>query len=256
MYFYVSPEWKFLFTEDSQLEFSRLWAIEANLVNELNKRGDGWSSVVKIVSEKNSGNSCSLYLKRQRNYFSKTWRHPLRGISTFQREYSNFLKCKQYQIPVVSIVAFAIHKQAKNTDSILITLGLEGYCSLLEWQSKIPELQNKYQFIDKLAEAIAKVHNAGYQYNCLYPWHIYIKETDGFVDVRLIDLEKMKKNILRHRRVINDLEALFRHSKHWTLRDYLHFLKSYSKYTKYKDYTVRSTFKKISRRNYKKLKNA
>jgi hypothetical protein len=135
---------------------------------------------------------------------------------------------------------------------------LEGYTPLDEllgsYQEKgWPERARRNRLIEALASPVRKLHEKGFQHNCLYPRHLFIKETDIEIRVRVIDLEKNKWRPLGNKRRVRDLESLHRRTEGFTRSDRLRFLKAYCG-IKRLDKSPKRLCRKIIRQNKRKNK--
>ena len=103
------------------------------------------------------------------------------------------------------------------------------------------------------------MHNQHLQHNCLYEKHIFLKQLeDGSIDVRLIDLEKVKWKPFKAQAMYRDLGSLYRHSSGWNNRDYLRFFLFYqkeSRLSKPSKRTLNTFFEKVQTKQIKSDKS-
>jgi tRNA A-37 threonylcarbamoyl transferase component Bud32 len=231
---YVSDAWAPLLRERGLDSLDAFWELELPAVDAPNTgRGKGGiSEVSRMVLTVNEGEEKVLMVKRQQNYFSRTLLHPIRGIPTFEKEVINALRYKKLDIPAIEPVFFERISHPEGVRAVLVTEFLDGYISLdelvNEWQEKgWPSHDQRRRIIKAVAHAVRKIHQGGLMHNCLYPKHIFVKDTGEEVRVRFIDLEKNKWLPLGSRRVIKDLSTLNRRSSHWARTDRLRFLMHY-----------------------------
>jgi hypothetical protein len=244
--------------EREGLDFDSLWKIDLEPIDEPNTgRGRaGWSSVSRFSLKTGEGEERPLILKRQVNHFGRTMLHPLRGVPTFEREFASILRYKRSGIPAIEPVYFGRRRNAEGVRAILVTEFLEGFTPLDEmirtWQGQgTPGRQEKDRLLRAIAAVVRKLHDQGFQHNCLYPRHLLVGEEEGRVLVRVIDLEKSKFRPLGDRRRVRDLESLHRRTGWWTIADRLRFLKAYCGAQRL-DTTAARLCQKIERRNRKK----
>lgn len=173
------------------LSFDRLWSLPKNWFDTPNEARGGWSGVTRTELDTRKGKT-KVFVKRQQNYTSRTWRHPFRGISTFQKE-------------------------------------LDNYTSLDQLDPTHLSQQQRQQLLRKLAKLTRKMHRSHYVHNCFYPKHVFVKLTrKGKWKIRLIDLEKMRWRFSSKLAMKRDLSSFNRHADNrWTLKDRLYFFKSY-----------------------------
>jgi hypothetical protein len=230
---FVTPQWRKIFTRQG-LDFDALWRMDLEPLDDPNTgRGrGGWSSVSFLSLQLNDGHEKRLILKRQKNHFSRTLCHPLRGIPTFEKEIRNILRYNRSGIPALEPVFYERRYNSDGIQAILITEYLEGYMPLDELISSYeeqgwPERAVRNRLIEALSSPVRKLHEKGFQHNCLYPRHLFISHTDQEISVRVIDLEKNKWRPLGSKRRVRDLESLHRRTRGFTLSDRLRFLKAY-----------------------------
>lgn len=206
-----------------KISFENIWQLDAPWFEAPNQRRGGWSGVVKTVLELN-GENTDVFIKRQENHFTRTWQHCLRGIPTFQKEFSNIQRLRKLDVPTLEAIYFA--KSGKK--AILITKALEGFESLEELNASALPRAQKNALINHIAGVIHKLHQHRFQHNCLYAKHIFVRQTAQGWQVRLIDLEKMKRRLSQKQAMLRDLSTLSRHvPKTWSRSDRLRFLLAY-----------------------------
>ncbi len=253
---YVSEDWAPLLRERGLDSLDAFWQLELTAVDEPNRGRGGISEVSRMVLVVNEGEEKVLMVKRQQNYFSRTLLHPIRGIPTFEKEVGNALRYKKLDIPAIEPVFFERIRHPEGERAVLVTEYLDGYISLdelvNEWKDAgWPSHARRSRIMKAVAQAVRKIHQGGLMHNCLYPKHIFVKDTGEEVLVRFIDLEKNKWFPLGCRRVIKDLATLNRRSADWGRTDRLRFLRHYLG-TDLKDSRFRKIFWKIARKTRKK----
>ncbi len=233
---YISPEWYGILEEQGLCGFSALWEKELSYIEEPNSgRGkNGWSGVSLLPLEIPGMGRRNLVLKRQFNHVSRSLRHPFSGIPTVTREFHNILLYREVGVPTVVPVFHAVRKGKEGTRAVLVTEYLEGYSSLeeliAEWEENgWQDLSRRCRIIETAARVLRKLHRNGIVHKCMYPKHIFVKETGQTCDVRLIDLEKSRNGIgcLGNGGGVRDLESLHRHTGQLTHADRMRFLTAY-----------------------------
>ncbi|MBW1707641.1 MAG: lipopolysaccharide kinase [Deltaproteobacteria bacterium] len=255
---FIAPQWHKIFTRQG-LDFDALWRMDLKPLDEPNVgRGrGGWSSVSRLSLQLSDGNEKRLILKRQKNHFSHTLCHPFRGIPTFEKEISSILRYKRLGIPALEPVFYERRSNSQGIQAILITEYLEGYMPLDELVSSYqeqgwPERAWRNRLIKALASPVRKLHEKGFQHNCLYPRHLFIRQKGQEIRVRVIDLEKNKWRPLSNKRRIRDLESLHRRTGGFSRSDRLRFLNAYCG-VKRLDKNARRLCRQIIRQNRKKM---
>lgn len=204
--------------------FTALWDLQLEAVDEPNTERGGWSSVAKLTLGEQS-----FYLKRQINHLTRTLHRPL-GEPTFAREMRNIQRYQQLGIPALRAAYFAQRKVGREQRAILMTYALEGWQDLDHWQAHWPQLSNEQQqgVLQACAQLARRLHEAGQLHGCFYPKHIFLQEQAAGMTAQLIDLEKTRPLLLGRRDRIKDLEPLFRRSQHvWGREQVQLFLQSY-----------------------------
>ena len=84
---YTAAEWKDTFAFNGLRTFDDFWKLEAKWFEEPNKRRGGWSGVARCELNLPGGGKVAVFLKRQEHHITRTFTHPVRGLSTFVREF-------------------------------------------------------------------------------------------------------------------------------------------------------------------------
>lgn len=228
---YWGDNWRQKFSDNDLDNFDAIWDLNTDWFEEPNQRRGGWSGVVRIDLNTPQGQE-GIFIKRQENHITKTISHPFRGMPTFQREFKNILRSKKNNLPIFDLVYFAKRKINGNLQAILITKELTDYIPLeserfLVGGDLIKNKQHKEKLIEKVADTLRQFHQYHYQHNCLYLKHIFVKPVEDSWDVKLIDLEKLKRAFFKRDAVFRDLYTLYRHAKGWSKKDQVKFFKVY-----------------------------
>lgn len=253
---YLNPNWNTLLAANSLNSFEDFWVLDIPAVDEGNfGRGqDGWSNVCIHSLKNHDSKNCLIVIKRQSNYYSRTLRHPLRGIPTFVKEFNFIRTYEALEVPALKVVYFATRLQDGDMQAILVTEYLEGYRSLedviKDWAKGAKRAQRK-PVINCVATLIAQLHRQGLEHRCLFPKHIFVPDNPETKPACLIDLEKTRSHPLSFGRQVRDFTALARRSASVCDRDKLRFLKSYLQITRLDD-NAKKLWRKISRRIEKK----
>ncbi len=254
---YFQNEWQQVLAINELDNFNALWTLEADWFEEPNIRRGGWSGVVKIDLDAPQGN-IGVFIKRQENHLTKSLLHPIRGRPTFEREFRNILRLRKNNIPTLEPVYFAKRILKGDHQAILITKELAGYTPLesqrfLTTGDLIKDSGHKDRLFKKVAEAIRVMHHHHYQHNCLFLKHLFIKPDGDSWDVKIIDLEKLKKTIFKRSAVYRDLYTLYRHAEGWSTKDRVKFFQAYVQEDKLSDKS-KMLWKAIERKILRKLR--
>ncbi len=214
---------------DADLDcFESFWVLPKNLVDEPNRRGDGWSIVSRHDLQLADGRSIGFYLKRQQNYFP---RHVIRRTRPLLwREYRRLCDFSNWKVPALEVIAIGIRHSAEGCQGILATLALDDYRSLDQLMAQFrPNLPD--QVLAAVAGAVGHMHSRHYFHGNLYPKHVYVSQTDpSSADspaVRFIDLEDAVYLPVSNLGRVRDLEKLNRYSSDLSLFRRLRFFYRY-----------------------------
>lgn len=228
---FIAAGWKDIFAHNGLTGFDSWWQLNTDWFEPPNKRRGGWSGVARVELDLPQGGHRRVFLKRQENHVRKTWRHPLRGEATFIGEMRNLQDLAGKEVGTLEPLYFAQRRQDGNVRVVLLTLELTGYIPLKEiidqWQGSGWQ-QHRLQrlvLIPRVAQLVSRMHHGYRVHNSLYPKHLFVN-TDS-MDVRVIDLEKMRRALTPLRAAKRDLDSLNRRSPHFSRTDRLRFLLAY-----------------------------
>lgn len=220
---FIAKKWQ-SFLKNLQLDnFDAWWKFKAGWFEEPNERRGGWSGASRVELDNPGGKPVAFFLKRQQDHTTRTWRHPLKGVLTFEREAENILACQQAGIPTVELVFFAQKVVDGRRCAVLETVALDNFTEL----KRLADRRQRRAVIRACADTIRRLHAANLQHNCLYPKHIFIRLDGNKAEAKLIDLEKTKNVRQRHKATLRDLDSLNRHAEGWSQTDRLRFLLDY-----------------------------
>ncbi len=254
---FFGDNWRSILTANKFDSFNTIWDLKTAWFEEPNIRRGGWSGVVKIDLDAPQGN-VGVFIKRQENHLTKSLLHPIRGRPTFEREFRNILRLRKNNIPTLEPVYFAKRNRKGDYQAILITKELAGYTPLeserfLTTGDLIKGRGHKDRLFKTVAEAIRAMHHHHYQHNCLFLKHLFIKSDGDSWDVKIIDLEKLKKTIFKRSAVYRDLYTLSRHAEGWSTKDRVKFFQAYVQEDKLSDKS-KTLWKAIERKILRKLR--
>jgi len=230
---FVNERWRPILAHNGVSSFEALWALEAAWFEEPNQRKGGWSGVSRCELDLPAGGRCAIFLKRQENHRARLWNHPLRGISTFLREFQHIMHYRSSGVPTLEPVYFGMRKIGKDERAILITEELTGFVSLEDrvqrWlRDGAPARPARLRLLRAAATLLRQMHDHGIQHNCFFPKHVFLRVgDDGGVEARVIDLEKSRWRPSRLVCARRDLYTLNYHSLCWSRSDRLWFFREY-----------------------------
>ncbi len=201
-----------VFANNNLATFTQLWELQADWFEEPNLRRNGWSGVIKYSLNDKQGTELPVFIKRQQNHNHKTLLHPVKGVPTFRREYFNILRLQKKSVPTIDALYYGERQVDGNAQSILITRSLEGYISFEELfeLDKLPADDIMHNIMQTAGRTVRLMHNANYRHGALFPKHFFTRYSTEQVDVKLIDLEKLKWLPFRSRLSFNDLSRVIR----------------------------------------------
>ena len=259
MHDYITDEWQALAQAGGLHDFDTLWKLDIGWFEEPNQRRGGWSGVSRLEVDLPDGTRTAVFIKRQQNHITRTWRYPLRGITTFRREFENLQWLQDVGVPTLDVLYFAERRVDGDRRAILVSRELTGYASFEDcmqyWQQHgFPDKPVWRALIRKLAAIARRMHGHHIQQNCFLPKHVFIGGIDGDMDIRLIDFEKAKRSITVERAMLRDLDTFNRRSPGLRTTDRLRFLLAYFGRERV-DARVRSTWDKLVARMRKKQRS-
>ncbi|MEA3466568.1 MAG: lipopolysaccharide kinase InaA family protein [Thermodesulfobacteriota bacterium] len=229
---YISPQWQQLLNDNQLNNFEAWWQLELPAVDEGNygRSQNGWSRVCLHSLTSATGQTRRVVIKRQSNYRSRTPLHPMRGISTFIKEYNFIQRYEQLEIPALKAVYCATRQQGNDLQAILVTEYLDDYRPLdnilAQWDNGYTRGQ-RAAIVQSSAQLVAKLHNQGLEHRCLFPKHIFVKAAPPHDQACLIDLEKSRYKPWSSGRQVRDLTALARRTGNISNRDLVLFFRHY-----------------------------
>jgi len=204
-------------------DFEALWRLDLEPVDEANIRRGGVSSVCRLQI-----GSAEYYLKRQQGYFTRSLHHPF-GESLYAREWRNIQKFQRLNIAALSSAFFGTRDSGKAQRAILLTHALDGFADLSSYLNHWQRLaaEEREAIVRCCGELAKNLHQAGQKHGCLYPKHIFLRQSQDGWQSCLIDLEKARPLLPFQRERISDLEPLLRRAAQWTDEEQRLFLRSY-----------------------------
>jgi hypothetical protein len=230
---FINERWRPILAHNGLSDFDALWKLKADWFEEPNRRRGGWSGVARCELALPGGGSRAIFLKRQENHCTFSFRHPIEGVPTFLREFRRIMHYRACGIPTLEPVYFAMRRIGNDRRAILVTEELTGFVSMEErvqrWLKEgAPPRATRLRMLEAVAVLLRKMHEHGIQHNCFFPKHVFVRmATDGGIEVRVIDLEKSRWRPAKTLSARRDLYSLGGHSLCWSRSDRLWFFKSY-----------------------------
>lgn len=202
--------------------FEGWWQAQGEWVEEANQRRGGESGVQRL-----SGDGRPLYCKRQSGHLHRSLRHPL-GRPTVLREAESIRAFRALGLGVPELVYCGARKQGDGSwQALLVTEELPGFIALDRWyaeQATDVSPGARAMLLDRLGQALALMHGAGWQHGCLYAKHVFVRVEEGafgpVVELALIDLEKCRRRWLHAFAARHDMAQFARHRGGMPLADW------------------------------------
>lgn len=216
---FASAETRALFANNRLPGFAELWALEAPWFEAPNARRNGQSGVVTHELRIAGGSSQRVFIKRQQNHGTRTFLHPIRGRPTFYREYRAIRKLNAIGVPTVEPLYYGAAKSDGAWKAILVTRALDDYVPLQDYFSAPGPGASPAEaeaVLRGLVDAIKPMHRHHFSHGCLYGKHVFVKASTNreaaSAEIRLIDLEKVRRKTSRRGIIKHDLSQLIRHT--------------------------------------------
>lgn len=257
---FILEDWRPTFKYNDLNTFQDFWEFEADWFEEPNIRRGGWSGVMRAELKSPDESERVIFLKRQENHVTKTFKHPIKGKMTFEVEMKALMQLRAHGIPTLEPLYYAQRTIDGDRRALLITQELAGYISLEDLTNKWIENgwagpAERKRVIQSVAGLMRSMHKHKLQHNCFYPKHILLKFEGDEIDVRIIDLEKVKRRWFRSTATLRDLYTLNRHLHTWPLTDKVRFLLIYMEIPRLNS-LAKQFWKKIAKRTIRKNKLA
>lgn len=217
---FTSSESKQLLKANGLDRFERLWELEAPWFENPNERREGISGVVTWQLEQEDGSGQRVFIKRQENHNTPSYRHPLKGEPTFYREFKNIQRLTAIGVPTIEVLYYGEAVSAGNRQAILVSKGLDDYMPLEQCLADSRLRGDPGQvaaLLRDLVKAIKPMHQNGIRHGCLYGNHLFVKPIGLNGDkpafcVKMLDLEKAHAVWFKNRAIEKDLSQLIRHT--------------------------------------------
>lgn len=256
---YISAKYTQLLQSNRLDTFDRVWDRKVNWFEEPNERRGGWSGVGRIELKQSDGSLVGAFLKKQDHHQHKSWRHPIQGVPTFEREFIMMRYLEKCGVAAPEVMLFG-RNPSGDFKTVLLTKELAGFVSLEEFTTAFfadigPALAIQRPVIDAVARFARQLHAAKVQHRSFYPKHLFVNVADmSAPEVAVIDLEKSRINLFPLMRTFMDLSALNRHAEHWSKTRRMYFYLRYMGVDRLTPYT-KWLCRRIIRRSHRVKRN-
>lgn len=194
--------------------FEDFWQLEWNWVEPRNERRNGWSGATRVQVQAGA-QTLSLFVKRQENHCYRSLLHPLRGQPTFHREWRNIFRLRKAGVPTLDALYYGERMHEGRYQAVLVSRALDDFRELDEMfaaRAALSETQ-RVNILRVVAMVLLRLHRGGLQHNCLGGNHVMVRlDEKDRVDVRVLDLEKVKGFRRPLEAAAHDLARFIRHS--------------------------------------------
>lgn len=206
-----------LFAHNSMREFDDVWSLKTQWFEPPNDARGGWSGASRVVLATPEGGTLAVFLKRQENHCTRTWRAPF-GVPTFRREYENILRLRSLGIPAVPALYYGEARRDGRYRAAIATVAMDDYLSLDVWLGENAEAARRQDVLTAIAHWAADFSRRRLQHGCLYDKHILVRKVPAAgryaaEDICFIDLEKMRRRLTVRRAARSNVDQLVRRSR-------------------------------------------
>lgn len=225
---WVNPEWSARLAALGIDSFDDGWKACSQPADAVNRRGDGWALVHRLELPDAPDGCRAIYLKQQRNYSTRSFRHPLAGEPVVARELRNLREFAAASLPVPVPVCFGIRNRDGNRDALLGTAELTGYADLDAALQQVTGHTARARLTAGAGRLIRRLHDLRWEYRCLYPKHLMVAGGgSGAPEFAFIDLEKARRRVRARYGAVRDLASFVRRCPDWGESDWESFYRGY-----------------------------
>jgi len=226
---FISRQYRDVLTRHGLTTFAGFWDLPLDWVEERNLRNKGWSGTSRHTLVDGEAGSFLMFVKRQENHNYRSLCHLLRGRPTFFREFSMIRRMEQIGMATVEPVFYGERRDADKLQAVLATVALNGYRELNPvFEDLSLGAPVRQAILHRIADAVRLMHYHGLQHNRLSGKHVMVKlGEDDALDIRILDLEQMRRDWRRVRTIVCDLEKFIRHSPTLTPAEHAELVRHY-----------------------------
>jgi len=229
---YISPLYRDLLLRHGLDTFDKLWDLPEHWVEDPNVRRGGWSGTSRHDMVDDEKEDFSVFVKRQENHNYRAFSSLFRRRPTFFRELSNTRRLERIGVPTVEPLFYDERRNGNKYQAVLATRTLVGYKklnSLLADPTLAPPL--RVAILHRIAEVLQVMHRHRLHHNNMSGKHVLVKlEADGSFDLRILDLERMKRRWIPPDIAARDLAKFIRHTPALTPLEHAEVLRHYTRH--------------------------
>jgi hypothetical protein len=233
---FISQPYHALLTRHGLCTPDDFWNLPWDWVETPNRRRNGWSGASRYTFVDTEMGHVSIFVKRQENHTYWSLRHPFRGRPTFFRDFCNIWRLERIGVPTVEPVFYGERRgSGSKRQAVLATIALEGYSPLSRlFHNSSLAAPARQEILHRLADTLQLMHRHHWQHNSLSSNHVMVKwEEDHKVDLRILDLEKMRRTFRPIDAAARDLEKFIRSTPTLTMDEHAAFLFYYTRHFTY-----------------------
>ena len=173
-----------------------------------------------------------MFVKLQENHSYRSPTHLLQRRPTFYRDFLNIRRMERIGVPTAEPVFYAERRDNDKLEAVLATAALEDYRELNSiFEDSSLGAPIRQAILHRIAETVWFMHCHRLQHNGLSGKHLMIKlgEGDAF-DMRILDLEKMRRSWSWLRTAVCDLEKLILLTPTLTTGEHTELVRHYASY--------------------------
>jgi hypothetical protein len=220
---FATDRWRRILACNGLAGFEDVWSLDHVWVQPPNTRHRGFGGVARHDFALPEGGRSTFYVKIHRNRLRRTLTKPWRATPALARELANHARCTAAGVANPTPLYCASRRVRGEQRGIFVTEALHGFRSLRELldagrSASGPGPQLRRRVIDAIALQLRALHAARLVARSYTPDHVFVRIVEATasedtapraeVEVRLIDLERVKRTALRRHARMRDLVAL------------------------------------------------
>lgn len=227
----IAPHYCDLLTRHGLNTFESFWNLPRHFVEDLNVRRKGWSGVTRHTIVDGGARRFSMFVKLQENHTYCSPAHLFRWRPTFYRDFLNIRRLERIGVPTVEQVFYGERMDGDKLQAVLAIVALDGYREINSiFKDSSLGAPVRQAILHRIAETVWLMHCHRLQHNGLSGKHVMIKlgEGDAF-DMRILDLEKMRRSWSWLRTAVCDLEKFIRYTPTLTTAEHTEIVHHYAR---------------------------
>jgi hypothetical protein len=230
---FATERWRAILAHNGLDGFEDVWSLTHDWVERPNTRHGGFGAVARHELDDPDGGRSAFFVKIHRNRLRRTAARPWKATPALVRELANHRRCADAGVLSPTPVYCASRRVAGEQRGILVTEALTGFRPLEdllgEWaEPGGPAPRERRRVIAAVAAQLRALHAARLVARSYTPKHVFVRLQRGLAaEVRLIDLERIKRAPVRRRAQIRDLVTLHLATPALRRTDRLRFFAAY-----------------------------